>query len=228
MNDLQVYEAQNVVAKANKGGYDIIANGVTTHLKRDVDFGVIPGTKKPTLYKAGAEKIARDLGLLQHYTLVNAIEDPEKPLFFYTVKCELVKVANTGQEYVFYSSYGSANTLEKRCGRASAFDTANSCIKQAQVRSLRSAVVSAGSLSDIFTMDIEDELFMQGYSKIANSQDPESIISAPQIKRLYAIAYEAGYNAKQAKEVLAKNGVMDTKAIKQKDYDAVCKLFEVG
>ncbi len=228
MNEVQIYEAQNVVVQSKRGGYQITADGAVADLKRDVDFGVIPGTKKPSLYKAGAEKIARACGMLQHYTIETKIEDPEKPLFFYLVKCELCKVSNTGQEYVFYTGYGSANTAERRNGRNGAFDAANATLKMAVKRSLTSAVIAMGALSDLFTMDLENEDFMSGYSKIANTQDPESTISAPQIKRLFAIANDAGYNAKQAKEVLAKNGVMDTKLIKQKDYDAVCKLFEVG
>ena len=32
-------------------------------LERDVDFGVIPGTKSPSLLKAGAEKICMAYGL---------------------------------------------------------------------------------------------------------------------------------------------------------------------
>lgn len=227
MNEVTVYGAQNVVVQSKRNGYTVTADGAVADLKRDVDFGVIPGTKKPSLYKAGAEKIARACGMLQHYTIETKIEDPEKPLFFYTVKCELCRISNDGKEYVFYTGYGSANTLERRNGRNGAFDSANATLKMAVKRSLTSAVIAMGALSDLFTMDMENEEFLNGYKVIANTQDPESTISANQIKRLYAIANDAGLNAKQAKEVLAKNGITDTKAIKQKDYDAVCKLFEV-
>ena len=43
-------------------------------LERDVDFGVIPKTTKPSLYKPGAEKIALAYGLTQHYTIESKIE----------------------------------------------------------------------------------------------------------------------------------------------------------
>ena len=75
-----------------------IAEGVAMELERGNDFGVIPGTKKPSLYKAGAEKICMSLGLSQQYELVSHIEDPENGFFSYTVRCALVKIVN-GQEY---------------------------------------------------------------------------------------------------------------------------------
>lgn len=225
-NELTLYEAQQVSAVPFRNGYKISCGNAVSTLKRDVDFGVIPGTKKPSLFKSGAEKIARDCGMLQHYTIESKIEDAEKPFFFYNVKCELVKVSNDGKEYVFYTAYGSANTLERRNGRNGAFDAANATLKMAQKRSLVSAVVSMGALSDLFTMDLENEDFMNGYKEIANTQDPNAPVTAAQIKRLYAIANDNGYNAKEAKKILAENGVTDTKAIKQGEYDKVCDLFK--
>ena len=224
-NEVTLYEAQHLSVEPFRNGYRIICGNAVSTLKRDIDFGVIPGTKKPSLFKAGAEKIARDCGMLQHYTIVNSIEDPDRPLFFYTIKCELVKVSNDGKEYVFYTGYGSANTMERRNGRNGAFDAANGSLKVAAKRALTSAVVSMGSLSDLFTMDLENEDFMNGYKEIAGTQDDNALVTAAQIKRLFAIANDAGINAKEAKAILAKNGVTDTKQIKQKDYDAVCKLF---
>jgi hypothetical protein len=37
---------------------DVIRQAATTAMTKDVDFGVIPGTDKPTLYKPGAEKLS--------------------------------------------------------------------------------------------------------------------------------------------------------------------------
>ena len=225
MNEITIYEAKELTVESVRNKYLIHGDNGTAELKRDVDFGVIPGTKKPSLYKAGAEKIARACGMLQHYTIESKVEDPEKPFFFYMVKCELVKISNDGKEYVFYTSYASANTSERRNGRNGAFDSANATLKMAQKRALTSAVVAMGALSDLFTMDLENEDFMNGYKEIAGTQDDNALVTAAQIKRLFAIANDAGINAKEAKAILANNGVTDTKQIKQKDYDAVCKLF---
>ena len=58
------------------------------------DFGVIPGTTKPTLLKPGAEKITKLLGLADTYELVDRQEDWGKPFFRYLVKCSLSVVSN--------------------------------------------------------------------------------------------------------------------------------------
>jgi len=62
-----------------------------------VDFGVIPGTNKPTLLKAGAEKATSFFGLSTHFKDAEAIEDwtGEKhggePFFYYRRTCQLWK-----------------------------------------------------------------------------------------------------------------------------------------
>ena len=40
--------------------YKVMVAFVKAQMKRDIDYGVIPGTKKPTLLKPGAE--VRDVG----------------------------------------------------------------------------------------------------------------------------------------------------------------------
>ena len=55
----------------------------------DADYGVIPGTKKPTLLKPGAEKIADCLDLYPDYESMEEIADFDKPMFFYRYRCRL-------------------------------------------------------------------------------------------------------------------------------------------
>ena len=59
-----IYSAELALAKTSGDGYIVTApTGVKQKLERDVDFGVIPGTKQPSLMKAGAEKICMAYGL---------------------------------------------------------------------------------------------------------------------------------------------------------------------
>ena len=44
------------------------------------DYGVIPGTSKPTLLKPGAEKISKLLGLAEHYEVEEKTENWEKAM----------------------------------------------------------------------------------------------------------------------------------------------------
>ena len=75
------------------------------------DYGVIPGTTKPTLLKPGAEKIAKLLGLADTYQIINEKEDWDRPLFRYMVKCILVSIS-TG--VVISEGLGECNSMESK------------------------------------------------------------------------------------------------------------------
>ena len=226
-----MYEGQRAIVEAKRMNYAIsVPGGAEMTLRRDVDFGVIKGTKKPSLYKSGAEKICFAYGLMQRYTIESKIEqtDPE-PFFFYTVRCDLVKLnVQTGQEYIFTSGYGSGNTKEKRVGFASAYDAANSTLKMAQKRALVSAAISICGGSDMFTQDIEDETTIKNFEEIKATLDDNAKITAKQIKRLYAIGNEAGLNLEELKTKLATIGITSSKDITQAQYDDVCKFIGGG
>ena len=220
-------EAVMAVATPKGKNYLINCGGVSTQkLVRGVDFGVIPKTKKPSLFKSGAEKVVMGYGLLQHYTIESKIENfGKEPFFYYLVRCDLCKVYN-GTEYVWTSAYGSANTSEKRNGFNSPYDAANGTLKMAQKRALTAAAISISGLSDAFTQDMENEDFMANAQTLIDSDKPDAAVSSQQIKRLYAIGGDAGLSAAEVKQVLAANGYTSTRQILQKDYDAVCELIK--
>ena len=124
-NAMVLYTASAELAKVTPKNKNYLVScgelGKDIELKRNTDFGLIPGTKKPTLFKSGAEKICMGYGLLQQYELVDADKQFGKDgaLFRYLFKCNLVKVVN-GQEYVLSCGFGSANhtkaVFKKRFG----------------------------------------------------------------------------------------------------------------
>ena len=226
-NELIIAEGQRAVVEAKRMNYEVsVPGGAPMILKRDVDFGVIPKTKKPSLFKSGAEKICFAYGLMQRYHIETKIEQTEpEPFFYYVVRCDLVKLnIQTGQEYVFTSGYGSANTKEKRNGFNGAFDAANSTLKMAVKRALVSAAIAVCGGSDLFTMDIEDETTYKSYEEMKVTAQDDAPVTANQIKRLYAIGKEKDKSANEVKNLLIAKGYASTKDIKQKDYDEVCKL----
>lgn len=75
------------------------------------DWGVIPGTQKPTLLKPGAEKITKLLGLADHYEIVAKQEDWEKPFFRYVMRADLVHI-NTG--VIISQGFGECNSMESK------------------------------------------------------------------------------------------------------------------
>ena len=62
-------------------------------MKVNIDFGVIPGTPKPTLLKPGAERLCSFFGLTPDFEVVKEVEEwaGEEPLFYYRYKCRLLR-----------------------------------------------------------------------------------------------------------------------------------------
>lgn len=78
----------------------------------DVDYGVIPGTKKPTLLKPGAEKLAMAFGLAPDFRVTDrSFYDWERGRFYIEVECRLMS-KRTG--LCVANGIGSANSLEPR------------------------------------------------------------------------------------------------------------------
>jgi len=75
----------------------------------DEHYGVIPGTKKPTLLKPGAEKLCLTFRLDPDYQIIREVRD--KDFIAYTVKCNLTHIP-TGQNIA--SGIGSCNSRESK------------------------------------------------------------------------------------------------------------------
>ncbi|GAB7387409.1 hypothetical protein BSNK01_12450 [Bacillaceae bacterium] len=122
-------------------------------LREGHDYGVIPGTKKPTLLKPGAEKILMLMGVTSEYELIERIQDYDKGFFAYTVRCIL---SRNGQ--VITEGLGHCNTREKKYAneKHDPYTLANTCLKMAKKRAQIDAVLTIASLSEVFTQDIED------------------------------------------------------------------------
>lgn len=213
----------SVQKKPRSGDYEISVFGCHPEtLRRGIDFGVIRKkngeamTKNPTLFKAGAEKVAVAYGLCQRYHMESKIESPENGFFFYAVRCDLVKIVD-GREYIITSSYGSANTREGRTGSQSPYDGANSALKMAQKRALVSAALSLGCMSDSFTQDIESDTEDAG--AYFTDKDPEKPITPAQVKFFYACASRHGYTKQEAKDFLKAHGYESASKIKSGDFD---------
>lgn len=118
------------------------------------DYGnAFYGASKPSLLKPGAEKILMLLGLSSEYEIVEKIQDYEDGFFAYTIRCILKK---NGQ--VITEGLGHCNSKEKKyeSDKQDKFMLGNTCLKMAKKRAQVDAALTVGSLSDIFTQDLED------------------------------------------------------------------------
>jgi hypothetical protein len=132
--------------------YKVMVAFVQTQMVKNVDYGVIPGTKKPTLLKPGAEKLSRLFSLRPSYELIHFVTDFDKPLFHYHYRCTLVR-----QGEMVGQGDGCCNSREKKYDsqKYKIYDLTNTICKMAQKRALVAAVLSSCGASEFFSQDLE-------------------------------------------------------------------------
>lgn len=182
MSLIESVEVNEIVGTLNK--ISQVQAAVQSKLKPGHDYDTIPGTSKPTLLKPGAEKLLMMFGLTSEYQIIEKIEDYEKGIFAYTIKCILSKGG-----YKITEGVGSCNSKENkyrwrwvdesdlptgvdksslkqrtnRWGNAEyqiendeIYSQANTILKMAKKRAQIDATLTVASLSEVFTQDIED------------------------------------------------------------------------
>jgi hypothetical protein len=137
----------------------MLQNFVKQMMVQDIDYGIIPGCKKPSLYKAGAEKLCDIFAFSKQINVINRLEDWEKGIFHYEIKATLIS-KRTG--YIEAEGIGCCNSKEKKYKDLPSFNIINTVLKMAKKRALIDAVLSATRSSGLFTQDIED---LEGISK---------------------------------------------------------------
>ena len=173
--------------QTNPAMYVQMLNRLYLHLlQKGTDYGVIPGTKKPTLYKPGAELLAMNLGLTTATTETTEMHEI----------AGMFVISTKAHTEVFYKGskvgdgYGSCSTAETKyafrwvverklpsgmdreslyaeeseygkryrvpCSVNETFDAGNTVLKMAKKRSFIDAVLTVTGASRIFTQDLED------------------------------------------------------------------------
>jgi hypothetical protein len=89
----------------------LVAQYVREQMKEGVDFGVIPGTAKPTLLKPGAEKLVDLFRCTPTFTVVEKVQDWDRGFFNYMFKCS---IRQRDSSAVLAVGFGSANSYESR------------------------------------------------------------------------------------------------------------------
>ena len=170
-----------------------------------VDFGLIPGTDKPTLFKPGFEKIQFYLGLTPVYRLLSRQFTPNQAKQYkkYNEKTKSYEIVETIRNYYSWEwacelyhgntkvaeGVGCANTEEKKY--VSQYETketpdslANTVMKIAKKRAMGDAILQVGGISDMFTVDLEDNESIQ---KLKTDKSAKvNKITKEQIKTIYA------------------------------------------
>lgn len=230
-NEIELYGSSTALIEQKRNDYVIkgVMGGKDVVLKRDVDFMKIPKTKKPTLTKAGAEAICQAYGVFQRFEIIHKeiSTDPKAPAFTFIVRCDLIKINPAdGKEWVVAQGLGAGSTNEKSNGFNGAYDALNKTIKMCETRAKRDAAINLAGASSWFTQDLDNDEFMASAETLKDNLGDEAPITAKQVKRLFALASQAGFSTEEAKEKFKTLGYASSKDIKQKDYDKACALFE--
>ncbi len=165
--------------------YKVMVAFVKAQMQQGIDYGVIPGTRKPNghltlarqprqpcppLLKPGAEKLCRLFNLRPSYELIQSVADFDKPLFHYHYRCVLYR-----QGEMVGQGDGCCNSMEIKYQKQKhrVFDLTNTicCLgarsygeetspgshrKIAQKRALVAAENSSCGASEFFTQDLEE------------------------------------------------------------------------
>ncbi len=154
-------------------------------MKKDVHYGVIPGTQEPTLYKPGAEKILTTFRLAVDPDVEDLSNDDE---IRYRIKVRLSsfdgrfvgagvgECSSNEEKYKWRRTYIEQEFEETDMSmrrekwvkpynkpaqklkqiRTNPADLANTILKMAKKRALVDATLTATAASDCFTQDLED------------------------------------------------------------------------
>lgn len=205
-----------------------------------VDFGMLPNTDKPCLLKPGFEKIQFYLGLSPRYKLLNRefrvnqekkykeynevskkYETTEVIRNFYSWEwsCELyhgdIKVAE---------GVGCANTEEKKYvsqyKKSETPDSlANTVMKIAKKRALGDAILNIGGISDLYTVDLEDN---ETIKKLKTDKETKvNKLTKDQIKTIYATVGALGLIDTDLNKILNELGYMNIKEVKPEDSSTI-------
>ena len=144
---------------------------VQKELRAEVDYGVIPGTDKPSLYKPGGEKLKMLFGLGARFEILSKELDRKDNYLSYEHKCEVYHL-KTGR--VIAECIGTCNSQEKKYATRNVYkwegrkkvkvgteptpvsDVQNTISKMSQKRAFVGAIILATGASDFFTQDMED------------------------------------------------------------------------
>ena len=186
MNDVVEYKQQRALSAADmRAQVNLVQEVMRAVMRKDTHYGVIPGTQKPSLYKAGAEVLCATFRIADKYEVEDLTADG---MARFRVKCvgthqatgivlgEGLGECSSGEEKykwrkalcdeefdmtpenmrrVKFSKYQGKISKTQQI-RTEPADQANTILKMACKRAKIAMTLNVTAASDIFTQDIED------------------------------------------------------------------------
>lgn len=202
-----------------KARYDQLKEMVQSVMIKGTDYGPIPGTSgKPTLLKAGAEKLCVFFGLEASFELMEgSIIDltSDNPMVIVRYRCTL---RSRLYGYTVGSGIGVCTSKEKKYANRPVAEVLNTVDKIGQKRSLVAATLVSVGASDFFNQDLED---FQPDSNAAPATPSHWTQDAKAVEKFYLWLHTMGYNPIEALHALGVQSVYDIKAEKKEVIAAI-------
>jgi hypothetical protein len=184
-NEMMVYNAKPLTAVEIKAQVQIIQQVMKAVMEKDIHYGIIPGTPKPTLYKPGSEKILatfhigvdpeeQDLstsdeiryrvkakafsqvsGLPLGSGIGECSSNEEKYKWRKPVCNEEFDETPEDRKRIVWKKYQGTIQQQKQI-RTNPADVANTILKMAKKRAQIDMTLTVTAASDIFDQDLED------------------------------------------------------------------------
>lgn len=178
------YGSRSLTAADVRAQVNLMQDVMHEVMQKDTHYGVIPGTKQPSLYKAGAEKLMATFRLAAKPEVQDLSANGEVA---YRVICNLLSASGNfvgagigecssaedkyswraavcdeewddtpeNRRRIKYAKWNGKVERKKQV-RTNPADVANTILKMAKKRAQVDAVITVTAASDIFTQDIED------------------------------------------------------------------------
>lgn len=205
------YGSRSLTAADVRAQVNLMQDVMAEVMQKDVHYGVIKGTDKPTLYKAGAEKIMATFRLAcdpeveslgrdgeVHYRVKSRIlsssgaflgagigecSSSEEKYAWRGVICdEEYEATPENRRRIKFSKY-QGKVEKKKQVRTNPADVANTILKMAKKRSQIDGVLTVTAASDLFSQDIE-ELPEEVLAEIVGQQAPRSRAAAESVQNI--------------------------------------------
>ncbi|MCD6550679.1 hypothetical protein [Thermotoga sp.] len=164
---------------------------------------------KPSLYKAGAEKLAKIFKLYVNYTPEHVQED--ETLVFYRFRADVYHIP-TGR--LVAHGYGACSSKERKAWDESPLAFANNIVKMARKRAFVDGILTATGASSAFTQDLEDYEDMDGatdkqlrmiyalINELARLTDSPRDEIVQEIKEKYGVEHSPELSKEQASRLI--------------------------
>lgn len=246
-NEIVVVNSTSIISELNANAYEVRNTGLETFkgfvksiLVDGVDFGQIPNVDKPCLLKPGFEKIQFLLGLTPQYKLMNRefLPNQSKKDKVYNDKTKSYDIVETIRTYYAWEfscelyrgdikvaeGVGCANTEEKKYvaqykKNETPDSLANTVMKIAKKRAMGDAILNVGGISDLFTVDLEDnETIMK--LKVDKTTKVNKL-TKDQIKTIYATMGALNIKDTDLQEILTELKYTNIKDVSPNDVPII-------